>query len=516
LTPGNTNTGRGIDVLLVNPPFNRVFGAAHYTLPLGLEYMKSALEAAGFRTVICNLDYDERELRGKRILKKPREEWSINEEILARRKEMVQDTSTGWWVDFRKVLAEFNPGLVGIGMVTPQFHAAETAARVARETLPGAAIVTGGIHPTVMPEDTLSTGVFDAAAVSEGERTIIELARLFLREEGSIESVPGICFSHGGEIVRTPPVELVEDLDSLEFPAKECVVPPDMKPVSPKYSASLITSRGCPFKCTYCARSSLWMHHKVRYRGVDNVVAEIEHLKKSIEMSYFYILDDTFNVRKNRVAEFCEKLLSKKLNMKWYCYIRADRTDDEIIATMKKAGLDTVYIGAESGDQGIVDKMKRGMVVDEVRRAVEILRKHDIYITCSFIAGHPDETPETLLKTEKLLDELSAEKSIVYFMVPYPGSEIFDRMKEQDRIATYDWFRYTMYNPSLIRRDGITDEQLLSTVQSIYRRLFYRHMKDKRRMLSITFILEKLKTVRSFSRLKHLAGRFFNTLTGRP
>ncbi len=159
--------------------------------------------------------------------------------------------------------------------------------------------------------------------------------------------------------------------------------------------------------------------------------------------------------------------------------------------------------------------MKKNTTVEQVAGAVESLKRHGIRTVCSFILGHPDETPETLDKTGLLIRNLGAERNAVFFMVPYPGSELFDILKSDNRIVTYDWFRYVMFNPSLIKRDGVTDAVLSERMAAICRSLPPDAPAERRRKLNPSFMLRKLRAVRSPVRLIHLAAKFLATLAGK-
>jgi len=226
------------EVVLINPMHDRVAGAPNPAVPLGLEYMKQRLRENGFSAEVINLDCEPPGgARGRPAAAQRGATFRpLDAATLEARKRRVTDRRERWWLDFEAALRAPAPKLVGVSMVTPQFHAAATAARVARETIPGVRVVAGGIHPTVMPEDVLSTGLFDAVAVGEGENTILGLARLFVRGEGGLEDIDGICFLRDGAPARTRPVALIEDLDSLGFPERDCIVPPGARLATAGYS----------------------------------------------------------------------------------------------------------------------------------------------------------------------------------------------------------------------------------------------------------------------------------------
>jgi len=505
-------------VLLVNPMLSRVFGGSGRYVPLGLEYMKGRLCGEGFSAEIYNLDFPgpgESRTRPPRDLVAGFIQRKDYEGLFRQLRKPLEDRGSIWWTDFADTLKKVSPAIVGIGMNTPQYHAGMTAARIVREVLPGAKLVAGGIHPTVMAGDVLAGEVFDVAAAGEGEKTVVRLARHFIRGEGDLESIPGIRFKRGKETVWTGPVDQLDDLDTLDFPSRECLAGAGDRVPTVEYSASIITKRGCPFRCSYCAPSALWPRSGTRYRSAENVAEEIDYLKRRFELAYLYIYDDTFNIKKSKVMKFCDTLASRRTGLNWHCYVRADRLDDEQAGEMKRAGCDSVYIGCESGSQDLLDRMNKNLEVDDLRRAVEISRRHGFRVVCSFIAGHPDETPASLAASENLARELSPDKTVVFFMVPFPGSEMYVSLKEKGLIRTFDWFLFNMSNPSLIERGNVSDKEIIDFADRVQEELSPETSGHGIEKLKPAFILKKLRSVRSMGRLLHLARRFLETATGR-
>lgn len=486
--------------------FRRVFGPAEMNVPLGLEYMNRALRDAGFASDVCNLDYGPPPSRSGKTGPA-----LFDGSGFAELKKLVEDPGAQWWLDFRQTLLELRPSLVGISMVTPQHTAAVMAARIVKETLPETLVVAGGIHCTAMPEETLASGAFDAVAVSEGERTIVAIAKA-AASGGGLSAIPGLCVrGDDGAPLRTAPVEIIKDLDALNFPVRECIVPPGSRDSTAGYSAGIITGRGCPFHCVYCARNALWLHAPARLRSVENVVEELAALKKDYGISYFYILDDTFNFKRGRVAEFCEALMRARLGLSWQCKLRPDLVDEPQARLLRRAGCDSAYLGVESGSPEILRKMKRAAISAHAERAVANLKRERVFTICSFIAGHPDETPETFAETESLIRKLSADRTMVWFMIPYPGSELYAELEKSGAIRSYDWFSYAMNNATLIRREGISDDELIGGVLAIYASL--KSTATRRRwLLQPARVWKKLLTVRSPARFGHLVKRFIQTI----
>ena len=479
------------EVLLVNPMFHRVFGPSDMHVPLGLLYLKSALAAKGLRAEVCQLDYEPGATASGA-------DWDT---LKAR----VQDTSQPWWRRFRRILDTVQPRIVGVGMVTPQFHAGAAAAQVAREQLPDAALIAGGIHPTAMPRETLTQGGFDYVVTGEGETVLPRLARHIINDAGRVRDIPGVALMHNGEYLHTGPAPLVKNLDTLPLPALSVITPDGRRTPAFRYSASMITGRGCPFNCTYCARSALWPRGNIRLRSVQHVMREIKRLRRRFELSYIYFEDDTFNQNAARVAEFCDAMRRTAPELGWQCKVRADRVDASQVRRMARAGCDSVYIGVESGAPEILRKMKRPDTLEHALRAVALFKKQHIFTHCTFIAGHPDETRDTLAATEQAVATLAPHKASVFFMVPYPGSEIFEQLRESDGLITDDWFRYTLKNPDLIRRQHIRNRELEERVMAMYRAMPDADRARRAHRLRPAFILRKLRGARSLSRLRVLA-----------
>ncbi|MCC6028100.1 MAG: B12-binding domain-containing radical SAM protein, partial [Archaeoglobus sp.] len=280
------------------------------TPPLGLGYLASVLRERGFKVRIID--------------------------------DLVENLN---FSDFLKKIKDSL--IVGITSTTPTFKSALEYAKKIKKAFPDIFVILGGVHVSFEPEKALKNEFVDAVCIGEGERTIVELAERV--ESGrDLEDVKGIYFKKEDKIVKNPPREFIQDLDSIPFPAF------DLMPLE-KYSLlgerlevfPMITSRGCPFSCRYCS-SSLFMGRRFRARSAKNVADEIEWLVNDFNARHIAFGDDTFTLSKKRVAEICKEIKSRKLDITWSCSSRIDTIDRELLEIMKSAGCSAIYYGIES------------------------------------------------------------------------------------------------------------------------------------------------------------------------
>jgi len=393
-------------VLLIAPPFYRLMGSHYNGLDLGLSYIESFLNKNGHKARIYNADFfdDNHYLDQIKLF--------ANFDHF---KETLDNLDHPIWHEVRHVLKAASPDIMGIQVYTGTFKSAENVAKIAKGLFPGVKIIAGGTHPTLDPEGTIKLDVYDYVVRGEGEYPMLRIA-----DNADPYSIKGVTFKNfAGEIINNPKSDVIEDLDSLPFPKRDHFFYGNEK----TDIGAIITSRGCPFQCTYCASPTIW-NRRVRYRSVDNVLRELEYMVNEKGVSLVRFQDDTFTMNKPRTMEILDKIISKGLKMEWLCDTRVDTLDEEMLKLMKRSGCTRVKIGVESGSDKILKAIKKGITTDQVKNAVKLIKEAGISITTYFMIGFPGETDEDIRKTISLAEEIDSDYHSLSVVAPYFGTEV--------------------------------------------------------------------------------------------
>lgn len=329
--------------------------------------------------------------------------------------------------------------IVGISTDTTRYPIALSIARYAKAK--GCKVVIGGPHTTFLDRETLETGFIDYVVRGEGELIIVDLVRA-LEGKKDIREVKGISYIKDGEFVRNPNSELIRDLDSLPFPARN-LLPMDKytAKLEGTYATSLVTSRGCPFNCSFCSASA-FSGIEWRSRSVKNIIEELEILYKKYGYKAVAFFDDNFTLNPNRVIELCEEILRRGWRFKWWAFSRVEGilNNPKMVELMAKAGNYMVFIGFESANQEVLDSFKKKLVVEKAKEAISILRKNKIKVMGSFILGAMEETKEMIQRTINYAKNLDPDIAQFSVLTPYPGTALFEEVKS--KIINKNWLQY--------------------------------------------------------------------------
>jgi radical SAM superfamily enzyme YgiQ (UPF0313 family) len=350
--------------------------------------------------------------------------------------------------------------LVGITAMTPQIKQAHEIAKKIKCNHPNIPIIIGGAHPTLLPDQTLlEFEAFDIIVIGEGEITAAELVTT-LEQKKPISHVRGIAYRSNGKVTKTesrPRITSLEDLPNPhEYYDFEYYLNNNSFGFTDK-SVSMVVSRGCPFNCRFCATKNFWTR-KYICKSTDGVIKEIRYvLGRGAEGIVFR--DSTFNVDKKWIHELCEKILKEKLYFKWAINARVNLVDYEQFSSMRKAGLDTVYFGVESGSQKILDFYGKGIKLQETEKAFEICRKLGIHTGAYFMLGALPETRKDMELTYQFVKRLKPTFSLVFIFMPLPGSELYQYYIEQGYHFDYNDIRS---DKAIFPSAGLTLEELES------------------------------------------------------
>ena len=323
------------------------------------------------------------------------------------------------WQEVREQVRSFGPDVVGIQVYTDFCASAFFISELCKQVDPGIRIIMGGPHLDARSGEVLGIApAVDFVVRGEGENAVSELIARLSRGETEPQGIAGV-FARGSG-TKEGRAASVTDLADIPFPDRQLLL--NNKNHTSEDLGLLMTTRGCPYRCTFCATET----QRPRYRPVDHVLEEIRQTKTEYGTIQFTIKDDTFIVNKDRVVEYCEKLLAGKLRINWECNGRADLIDEEQLKLMKRAGCNFIKLGIESGSPKILEKMKKRITIDDCLRAAEILRQVGIHWSGYFMIGVPGETEADMHETLSFMRELKPDFAYLGTYQPYPGTEMFE------------------------------------------------------------------------------------------
>ncbi|MEE8449559.1 MAG: radical SAM protein [Thermodesulfobacteriota bacterium] len=352
--------------------------------------------------------------------------------------------------------------LVGITCTTSQTWKALDYGRQAKEL--GKTVVMGGPHPSFMADSLFATGLVDYVVRGEGEYTALDLVNGLEQHKGQFNpaTIQGLSWydKETKRAVHNPPRPFIKDLDSLPDPARDLLDLESYKVT--KYQGrstiTILTSRGCPYDCSFCASTQL-TGKKWRKRSVIPIVDEIEFLAEKHGFTAVAFVDDNLTIHIPRAKELCDEIIRRRLDIRWWCMASADSLirNEELIEKMAAAGCGQVFIGLESPNERVLTSYNKKASADMGRKSVEILRKYGIGAYGSFILGEVSETVEDINRTIKYAKSLNLKTAQFSLLTPYPGTRLFSQM--ENRLITKDWRKFDGLH-AVFQPDFLTPKKL--------------------------------------------------------
>lgn len=287
--------------------------------------------------------------------------------------------------------------------------------------------------------------------------------------EGDARKAPGIASREDGEIVRTPAPPALKDYDSLPIPAYDLL--PSLKPYFVTAPAGrpftiLYTSKGCPFKCSFCTVAGT----PLKMRGADSILNELRYLKERYRLRTASFFDETFTFDRKRVVDLCERMKEEDLGIKWYCNTRAQLVDPELLRLMRSAGCRGVSFGIESGSQRILDSVEKRITVEQGRNAIQWAKEARLKTFCSFILGLPGEDWSTVQDTLDFVREALPTSAQFNVAVPYPGTKLYDQIHGDGGLDVD--FRKLYQDDAVVGTEHLSPEDLNRARGMAYRTLY--------------------------------------------
>jgi len=408
-----------MDILLIEPPYKALKSiGSEYGYSISTVNLAAYLQNNGISTAI---------LSGNLLSDLPSQaSFSFDVRKYAegqkRYKEILADNTHPIWRKLSETIQDCRPKIVGITYLTPMMHSAQKVAALTKEIDENIIVIAGGHHPTYCPEETLESPNIDIAVRGEGEIPLLKLCNAFLSGNPDLKNIPGIHFKENGNIIGNAESDMIPDLDSLPFPARELVLSCDYSRYRLHY---VITARGCPYNCTFCSDKELWKG-KVRRRSLKNVMEEIKQLNRNYDVKYVDIVDGTFTYDRRYLTEFCNAMIQEELDIKWRCSARYDNLDQEIIDLMKRSNCSGLYLGLESGSQKILNSIDKKTTVDDIIKTSEIIYQSGITSVTAILMGLPQEDAQDIEDTLELMTRIKTSIFDINNFVPLPGTPLYD------------------------------------------------------------------------------------------
>jgi len=367
-------------------------------------------------------------------------------------------------------IKRYDPDVIGISCITPVINNVKFLVNEIRK-FNKATIVLGNIHPTIFAEEILKERVGDIVVRGEGEFSMLE-SIIAIKQKNSLFGIKGISFRDNEAIIHNSDRPLIENLDTLPYPAwhlfelKYYKYTPQAL-IHNELGMPILGSRGCRYRCIFCAQDKIYK--SVRYRKREEIIKELEYMHNKFSARYFGFLDACFPHSIESGIDFCQDLIRSGLHKKirWCTETRVDLVNEDLLVMMKKAGVHLLMFGLESGNQRILDKTNKGTTLEQARNVMKIIKRLKIYTLGLFMLGLPGETRQTCKDTIRFAKELNCDVTKFNLAIPYPGSRFFEELyKNKASIPDpekftpwYDWAddgNGLAYVP-----EGMTDMELI-------------------------------------------------------
>ncbi len=388
----------------------------------------------------------------------------------------------------REIIRENQPDVVLATAITPMIYQAQTTLKMTREECPNAKTVLGGIHSTFMYTQVLTEAPWiDYIVRGEGEEIIVNLVRSIEAGKDCYErrDIRGLAFVDGGEIIATPAMPPLKDIDTLtpdwsllEWD-KYIYIPLGVRVAVPNFA------RGCPFTCKFCSQWMFWRDYRVR--DPKKFVDEIEMLVKEHNVGFFILADEEPTIHKRKFVAMCEELIERDLGVHWGINTRVTDIlrDEELLPLFRRAGLVHVSLGTEAASQMNLNRFRKETTIEQNKRAIQLIKQNGMVAEAQFIMGMENETPETIEETFKMAMDWAPDMANWNMYTPWPFAELFEELG--DKVEVRDYSKYNFVTP-IMKPEDMDREDVLKHVLRCYGR-FYTH----KTFFSYPWIRDKFK-----------------------
>lgn len=352
----------------------------------------------------------------------------------------VLDSGVATYRELQRFLSQ-PADLFGLSVVSFTFREAVQAARAVKQRYPSTPVVLGGPHTSIDPAGCLAESAVDYALRGEGEEVVIDLVEVFKRRTDPtpevLGKVPGLIWRQGGEVRINPAVPRVQELDELPFPAWH------LFPMDRYQQHPVLTSRGCPIHCRFCAVETIWGRQWLR-RDPEQVAGEVAWLLRHWGRKPVHINDDNLTLDTRHVAGVCAAFQQQRLGVNWVAQgVRADALTAELTEQMRRSGCHRVSLGIESADPAVLKAIGKQETVEEIARAVRLCQNAGIQVLGMFMVGNPGDTEATVERSLAFAAEARIDLPAFYMAIPYPTTGLWTYVTEHGRFLNPDYLAFT-------------------------------------------------------------------------
>jgi anaerobic magnesium-protoporphyrin IX monomethyl ester cyclase len=369
--------------------------------------------------------------------------------------------------DEQIISAGRNADIIGFSCTSPQFkHGLELAKQIKTENN---RIVFGGVHPSALPNLVLNEECIDAIVTGEGEKAMLQLVEDTAKGKNIHKARYEVAY--------------LEELDDMPFPDRKAIK--NERNIQQAFQdggeriTSMLSSRGCPFRCTFCSSHVLW-GRTARFRSPANIIAEVEELVKDWSIQFLKFSDDTFTTSKNNVMEFCKLKKEKNIGIEFGANAHVNTIDEEMLKQLADSGCRELWYGVESGSPRILKQMHKATDIERIKRIFKLTKEHGIKTRAYFLLGIPDETMEDIAMTEQLCDELEPDNVGFTLLAPFPCNEYYDPVL----MADWDWSIFDEYSNNWVRTQTLSNQELKEIqkrlVEKYSKKAVFRQRQDKK------------------------------------
>ena len=441
---------KNIRTLFITPPYYslRDLKPGH-VYSLGVLYLSGYLREHGFdnKVIISDILTD---IKPKIFMsmKSYSKNWKFY-------KENIQYERHPVWKRIEDIIREYQPHIVGISSNSPTIDSAYKVASVVKRVDSNISVLIGGFHGTFCPEEVLRNNDVDFVIRGEGEIPTLGFVQEIAKGTCQWEIIPSLSYKENNSIFRHNELcQKIPNLDLLPFPARDLIVFPGNYKIK---EHAILATRGCAYQCAFCADRRFW--GKIRQRSKENILKEIETILEGFpQTEKIYFSDGTLTFSKSFIKELCDEIIKRNIKMNFYCTARFDTIDEEMLSYLKEAGFQALYLGAESGDPEILQRMKKRITLDQIEKSIRLIKKARILTMVSIMLAVPGETEQSLKNTISMMKRIPADAFDINCYVPLPGSDWYDQYLENIR-QNFNWLDigYKGSHPIFFEIEGKSD-----------------------------------------------------------